>query len=195
MQIVLLRNSGFSLAEIAILLREDAQAATRVLRQRIARLEAELGERRRALSRLKAVAERAVEASSLPIAQLLESIAMTTQLKVPFTPAEREAIAARALDPAQLEASQREWRLLIAEVRTAIDAGTAPDHPFAQDLARRWQAQVSAFSGGDATIARKVGQAYRADPNAMAAQGLDMAMFDYIAKALRATGEKLPEQA
>ena len=47
---------------------------------------------------------------------------------------------------------------------------------------------VQAFTGGDAGVTRKLGEAYTNQPQAMVAQGLDPAMFGYIGKALAAAG-------
>ena len=46
-------------------------------------------------------------------------------------------------------------------------------------------------AGGDAQVTRKLGQAWNAQPAAMAAQGLDAALFAYIGEAMRAAGLSL----
>jgi MerR family transcriptional regulator, thiopeptide resistance regulator len=197
MQIVILKRSGFALREIATLLQADAGAATHLLQRRIAALEQEAQRREQVLRQLRLVAGHAAAASSLPIPQLLESISMSTTLDVKFTPAERAEIEARGAQygAADFQAIQRDWSNLIVEVRTAMGAGTPANHPFVQELARRWHALVQAFTGGNAGVARKVGDAYRADPSAMASQGLDPAMFAYVSQAMRAAGLKPAEQA
>lgn len=65
---------------------------------------------------------------------------------------------------------------------------TPADDPVVIELARRWHALVSGFSGGDAALAGRTREAYLSEPQVMAAQGMDVAMFVYVGVAMRATG-------
>jgi DNA-binding transcriptional MerR regulator len=197
MQIVLLRRSGFALSEIGTLLANDTRAAGTLLGRRIAALERELGHKHRTLAELRLVAQRASSGSTLPITQLLESIRMSTQLKVELSAAERAELQQRAeqLGGMGMGLAEREWPELIASVRRAMDAKTPATDPGVIELAKRWHALVRAFSGGNAGIERKVGQAYVAQPEAMAAQGMDFEMFRYVGEAMRAAGLELPGRA
>ncbi len=191
MQIVLLKRSGFALAEIGVLLRRDPQAATRLLGERIAVLERDLQARSRSLQALREVARRAGSTSTPD--QLLENIIMSNALDLHFTPAERDGFRKRAekLGADGLEQAQRQWPELIALVRAAMDAGTSATDPAVVELGRRWHALVSAATGNDAAINRKLSQAWVANPEAMAAQGMDMAMFGYVGAAMAAAGLSL----
>lgn len=192
-RIVVLRRAGFSLAEIGQLLARDPAAAARLLQLRIATLERECAERAQALDALRGLASRVVSPSTLDLDQLVETIAMSTQLQVDWTAREREDFRRRAeqLGPAGMAEAQALWPELIADVRAALQAGTPATVPAAQELARRWYALVQVFSGGDAQVTRKLGEAWNAQPSAMAAQGLDPAMFAYIGEAMRAAGLSL----
>ncbi len=110
-----------------------------------------------------------------------------------FTPEEREQLRRRAeqLGEAGMRQAQEEWPRLIASVRTAMQAGTAPTDPSVIELGRRWHALVNAFTGGDANIARKLKEAYDDNPQIMAAQGMNPEMFAYIREAMQAAGLKL----
>lgn len=187
-KIVLLRRAGFSLGEIGDLL--DGAAARDVLLDRIARIERELARQSAALAALHATLRQVDDASAPALDQLLENIAMTTQLDVQLTEPQRRLLAAQRekLGDATLAQAQRDWPLLIAEVRAAIDAGTAPEAPSALALARRWHALVQLATAGDAGIGRKIGAAYDAQPQAMAAQGMDRAMFAWIGRGMAAAG-------
>ena len=189
-QIVLLKRAGFRLAEIGRLLTRDPQAATQLLRARIAALERECAERERVLRLLRGIAQRSVSPSTFPLDELVETIAMSTQLNVDWTERERDDFRRRAeqLGDAGMTEAQRLWPELIAQVRAALDAGTPADAPEVQDLARRWYALVQCFTGGDAEVARKLGDAWQAQPDAMAAHGLDPALFAYVGKAMAAAG-------
>ena len=51
-------------------------------------------------------------------------------------------------------------------------------------MSRRWHALVTAATGNDVAINKKLSEAYIAQPNAMATQGMDPAMFRYIGEAM-----------
>lgn len=193
LQVLVLKRSGFSLAEIAGLLGRHPALAADVLGMRIRRLERDLADTAQALNVLRQVAQRVASSSTLTTDELLESINMTNKLEVDFSAAEREALRQRAerLGPHGMEEAQRAWPELIAAVRDAMQRGVAPDDAHVQDLARRWHALVQAFTGGDPAITRKLGDAYAKQPQAMAANGLDPEMFAYIGKAMAAAGLSL----
>lgn len=187
-KIVLLRRAGFSLEDIAGLL--DGGAARDVLQARIVRLEQDLARQSEALAALRTTLRQIDDATAIPLDQLLENIAMTHQLDVQFTAAEREQLAAHRarLGEAAVDEAQRAWPALIGEVRQAIAAGLPAEDPRAQALAQRWHALVQLATGGDAAIGRKIGAAFIAQPQAMAAHGMDAAMFDWVARGMAAAG-------
>lgn len=209
-QIVLLKRSGFSLAEIGRLLRRDPHAAASLLFDRIDALERDLADKRQALLRLRAVARRLGSASSLDIDELLQNLNMSQDIE--FTPEERSALQRRAekmgahfteeeregfrrraeaLGEAGMAEAQRAWPALIVEVAAAMDACVPATDPQVLERARRWYALVQAATGGEPEVARKLGEAYRREPELMAEQGMDPAMFDYIRQAMTASGLKL----
>jgi len=193
LQVLVLKRSGFSLAEIAQLLGRSPELAADVLGTRIRRLERDLADKAQALNVLRQVAHRMAASSTVTTDELLESITMTNKLEVDFSTAERDALRQRAeqLGPKGMDEAQRAWPELIAAVRDAMQRGTAPEDTHVQDLARRWHALVQAFTGGDPGITRKLGDAYAKQPQAMAANGLDPEMFAYIGKAMAAAGLSL----
>jgi DNA-binding transcriptional MerR regulator len=193
MRVLVLKRSGFSLAEIARLLGREPDLAANVLTTRIRQLEHEVAGKAHALQALREVAQRMQSSSQLTTDELLESITMTNKLEVNFSAAEREALRQRAeqLGPHGMEEAQRAWPELIANVRSAMQRNVEPEDAAVQELARRWYTLVQAFTGGDAGVARKLGDAYTNQPQAMTAQGLDAAMFAYIGKAMAAAGLSL----
>lgn len=70
----------------------------------------------------------------------------------------------------------------------AMDASTPPDDPAVLDMGRRWHALVNAFTGGDPGTTRTLKDAYAREPQVLAAQGMDAAMFAYIRAAMQAAG-------
>jgi hypothetical protein len=111
-----------------------------------------------------------------------------------FTPGERERMRRHAeeLGESRVQQANVAWPKLIAEVRTAMDTGIPPGDPTVQDMGRRWHALIQAFTGGDVAIGRRMKEAYDREPQVMAAQGMDHAMFAYIREAMQAAGLALP---
>lgn len=195
MQIVLLKHAGFTLGEIGVLLQRDAHRTSLMLAERITALEQDLAVKDRTLRTLRLVAKRMDSASTLDVDELLESIAMSNELKLDLTESERQALLKRAEQLGQdaIETAQRDWPKLIADVRAAMQTGKTPEDPAVQELGRRWHALMQAFTGGDASVTRKLGDAYRSQPQAMAAQGMDQEMFRYMGAAMKAAGLKVFE--
>ncbi|WP_168149128.1 MerR family transcriptional regulator [Solimonas marina] len=193
MQIALLRRSGFTLAQIGQLLAQGELPVRTVLAERLASLESELTEKHRMLQVLRNVQRQADSASTLNVDELLEHIAMTQQLNVDLSDAQRAAMLERAeaMGKDAVSAAEQAWPVLITQVRAAMDAGTPADDPTVLALARRWHALVQAATGGDPEVNRKIGEAYRQQPEAMAAHGMDLDMFRYVGAAMARAGLSL----
>jgi len=59
------------------------------------------------------------------------------------------------------------------------------------ELGRRWHALVTAFTGGNPSLNRKLKDAYQQQPEALAARGMSPEMFPYVREAMQAAGLKL----
>jgi len=209
-EIGVLKRAGFTLAEIGTLLEHHGSAAA-LVEARIVALRGEVNAKSRALAALEQ-AWRGLRSTSQTTAQLLENIQMNENLEVQlsdaelaefkqraeilgrhFTPAEHEQMRQRAetLGESRLQHVNAAWPKLIAEVRAAMDAGTPPSDPAVLEFGRRWYALIQAVTGGDANIGNKIKQAYDKEPQVMAAQGMDQAMFAYVTEAMLAAGLKL----
>jgi DNA-binding transcriptional MerR regulator len=213
MQIVLLKRSGFTLAQIMALLSSTTPMIADVLGARIDALERDVADKARALQSLRAVAERVGSASTLDLDQLLESITMTNSLDMHLADARRNEILERAdafgalqspaeaarvrtrveerldeLGPDGIEAAQRPWRELSADIRAAMSAGLAATDDVVSALAHRWQAQVSTFVAADPDFLSKLRDAYTRHPQLMTAQSMSPPMMDYMDAAMAAAG-------
>src|SRR5262249_54129483 len=87
------------------------------------------------------------------------------------------------------------WSDLFADVTAAMDAGTPPGDPRAQDLAKRWLALIAEFTGGDPAIFQSLNRMYANEDEVM---GMDVKAMrpkmEYIQKAAAAAGIKHPGQ-
>jgi MerR family transcriptional regulator, thiopeptide resistance regulator len=190
LHIRVLKQAGFSLQEIAELLARDDQVVSNILAIQVEKLEREMSERRVALDALRKLVDVARCAPQLPLSQLLEFIKMSNTFELSLTPQEREAqrLRGETLGPQKIAQAQEQWPSLIAKVRAAMEAGTPTNAKPVQELAKQWHTMVMSFTGGDSSITRKLSSSYVENPGAMAAQGMDMAMFQYIGKAMQSVG-------
>ncbi len=194
LQIKLLQQAGFSLRVITQMLGQNHDVAPTVLQAQLDKLELELHARAAALEHLKKLITIAKEAPFLPIPQLLEIIKMSTNFTQSLTPAEHQAQGKRGVDlgPEKIAAISQEWPELIARVRAAMVAAKPSSAPEVLQMARRWHELLASFTGGDSAIAGKLSASYVNNPNAMAAQGMDMDMFKYMGAAMHAQGLTVP---
>ena len=187
-QILQLKRAGFRLAEIAGMLARDAAIADTLLRDKLAQLRADAAQKSAMARALERLLARIDSASTLD--QLLESIQMTTQLDVDLTPAQRQAMQQRlqTLGDAGIKLAEQQWPQLIARAQSAIDRGLSPDSGEAQACARRWKELADMATGGDSEVAHKIGDAWKARPEAAAQMGMTPELMRWIGQAMQAAG-------
>lgn len=186
-QIVALKFIGFPLKQIRELLNRkplDLAAALRVQR-------AIIEEKRRRLALAVEAIERAErlvssgerkatrrgqaiglneEATWEALRKIIEVINMqqnTDWTKKYYSEEAQAAIAQRGKQwtPEMLEKSQQDWAELIREVEAAVVAGEDPGSAHAQELAVRWQALISAFTGGNPEVQKGLNRLYADQQN------------------------------
>lgn len=188
MQIVLLKRSGFTLAEIAGLLSSESPVVATLLGERIAALQRELADKAAALNALRAVSERMGSASTLDLDQLLESIHMSNTLKFDLSDAERDVVRQRAeqIGSESIKALRSAYPDLIAQMRTAMAAGKPATDAGVVEIARRYRALAPAMPEVDAAVKAKLIGSLDARPDVMAEHGLDPALRRYVSDAMAA---------
>lgn len=193
-QIVSLRRLGFALGEIGELVaRPGGGDLAPVLDRHLAHLTREIDRYHALRQRLGQLRQRLAAGADLSTEDLLRSIEETTMLDPYVTPKKLAELAERGrqLGEDRIHAVEADWRDLIPAVKAQMEAGAEPTSPAVLALARRWKANIEAFTGGDPEIDRGVGQLYRDRPNLAAdfgMPGLDGAMFAFMGKAMAALG-------
>lgn len=85
------------------------------------------------------------------------------------------------------------WANLNADIKAAVDAGLDPADPRSQEIARRWYALVSGFTGGDDALFLSLKRMYQ---NENTVHGMDVEAMrpgmEWVTKAAAAAGIKLP---
>lgn len=191
LQVLSLRQLGFSLEEIGDCLTRPGFSLGDVLDLHISRLGERIEAQQKLRSRLEAVATRLRSAETVSVEDFLQTMEAITMFEKYYTPEQMREIEerGRALGPERIREVEAEWPRLIAEVRAEMDKGTDPASETVQALARRWKGLVAEFTGGNPGIERSVARLYREEPGAQARMGLDPQIFDYVNRAMAAKKE------
>jgi DNA-binding transcriptional MerR regulator len=203
-QIFALKSLGLPLARIADLLSRRPLALEKILQVQEAVLSNEHGRVNRALSLVRTARAKLAGGNALSLDDLIQLTKETTmsfkdqreEMKAMFDPIiqknfskeELEALRAR---PYNQDEVARTWDGLLAEARALMVKGD-PHSPEAQDLARRWKAQVAAFAQGDPAMiakAKAVWSEAMANPDTAPRLPLNPEIFAFIEKASKAAEE------
>lgn len=178
-QVLALKRLGLPLARIAQLLAGRTDSLDRLLALQETTLREERIRVGRALELVRAARAKLTSGGELSVEDLVTLTTETTMSKptddemkaifdpliaTHFTPEDRAELAKTPYDQAAVTAI---WDGLIAEAK-ALMAKDDVTSPAAQDVARRWKAQVAAFSGGNPDMARKAAAVWKdamADPS------------------------------
>jgi MerR family transcriptional regulator, thiopeptide resistance regulator len=204
-QILALKRLGLSLARVSEVLKGRLAELDNVLELQQAALRARKAEAERGLELLAEARRRIAAGQSLSLDDLTKLTRETTMsetltqdewreifeplLDKHYTFEERAAAQQReqALEAQGDWAPEAAWAELIAEARRLMALGD-PGSPEAADLARRWQALVEQFTGGDPTLHAKSAALWRdamADPATADRVPLTPEMFAFVGEALR----------
>jgi DNA-binding transcriptional MerR regulator len=188
-RLLALRSLDLPLEEIGRLLDDDVRLGDVLARQldavesRMA-ADAELRTRLRRLLDACAVGEPTVA----ELTDTMEAMAMSERY---YTSEQQEALARRrdALGPEGMRAAEQAWAELIAEAEAERAAGTDPQAPRMQKIARRSRALIEAFTGGDPGTREALGRIYREEGPERASRGaVSSELMEYVGRALRVSG-------
>jgi DNA-binding transcriptional MerR regulator len=188
-QIRSLRQLGLSLTQVVEVLNRPECVPRRVIEMHLARLRSRIKLQQALCDRLEAIARRLSAAEEVSVDEFLETIEVMTMVEKYFTPGQMEQIKQRrgVVGEQRIGEVEAEWPRLIADVRTAMDQGAAPESPRVQALARRWTGLLREFTGGDAGIEKSLATMYAREPAMGRSVGIDPAMFEYVGKAIAAS--------
>lgn len=85
-----------------------------------------------------------------------------------------------------LDALQRPWRELSADIRAAMQSGVSPRDPALAGLTQRWRTHVDALVARDPDFITKLRTAYERHPELMTEQSMSPALIDFMTEALAA---------
>ena len=118
----------------------------------------------------------------------LRVLEVMSRMEKHYTPEQMEWFKTRReqVGEERIRQVEAEWPVLIAQVRAEMEAGADPASPQVQQLARRWMGLVEEFTGGNQEIGQAVKTMYEQEPEMRERTGIDMAMFDYVNRAMAA---------
>jgi DNA-binding transcriptional MerR regulator len=188
-QILSLRQLGFPLEQVRDLLDAGRLSPLRVVEAHLERVREQLSAQQELVARLEHVASRLRAAGIVSADDLILAVEATRMYEHYYTPEQLGQIRARGelLGEARIREVEAEWPRLIAEVRSQMDAGADPASDTVQALARRWQALVDEFTGGDPGIEQGVAKVWKNEPDLAQKHrigSLDGAMFEFMGRAL-----------
>lgn len=83
--------------------------------------------------------------------------------------------------------AQQDWAELIAAVKAEREAGTDPGDPRLEDLVRRWEGLIGAFTGGDPGTRASLQKMYETEGPETASRGMvDTDVMTYMKEAMAA---------
>ena len=89
-----------------------------------------------------------------------------------------------------IRAAEQQWADLITEVRAHMERGTDPAEPAVQDLARRWNELIEAFTGGDPGIRKSLQKMYETEGAEAASHNMvDGDLMAYVGRINEAAGQ------
>src|SRR5262245_20681517 len=195
-QVLSLRQLGFSLEEVRDCLDRPGFSPLEVIRLHVARLREQIDLQRKLCERLEALAEHFRTAGEVSADEFLFTIKVMTMIEKYYTPEQLQQLEElrQAGGPEMEEAIQKApqmWADLFADVKSAMEAGIPPEDPRAQELAKRWLALVTAFTGGDPGIYNSLRSMYENEDNVMGTDTKALRpKMEYILKAAAAAGIK-----
>jgi MerR family transcriptional regulator, thiopeptide resistance regulator len=188
MQIIVLKRSGFTLAEIGLLFKRDVTFAESLFAARIETLERDLADRTQALKALRRMAWHVGSTSNLDLDQLLESIHMSSTLKLDLTNTERDFVRQRAeqMGSERVKVLRSAYPELLAQIRAAMGAGKPAIDPDVIELVRIYRGLAPDLPDVDPAVKERMVSALGERPDVMAQAGLDPTLFRYLCDAIAA---------
>jgi DNA-binding transcriptional MerR regulator len=176
---------GFPLDEVRVCLQRD-YSPERVLTLHLEKLRQQVADSQRLCQRLESLLARVRTEGDISVGEFLETIEAITMFEKYYTPEQMQKLAERRvqLGDDTIKAVEAEWPRLMAAVRAEMDKGTDPKAPAVQPLAKRWKELLAMFTGGDEGIRQSAANVYANEPRARERHGLDLALCEYIGKAL-----------
>ena len=183
-----LQQFGFSLDEIDACLRDRRFVPQQLITLQIRHIERQITLLSDLRQRLEGVSRWLASAGEASVDEFLAILEVMSKMEKHYTQEQLDYLKARReqVGEERIREVEAEWPALIAQVKAEMAAGTDPASPKVQELARRWQALIDEFTGGDAGITQALNAMYQQEPSVRQQAGVDNDLAAYIRRAERA---------
>jgi DNA-binding transcriptional MerR regulator len=187
-QIRSLQHLGLSLDDVRACLARGDVSARQVIERHLSRVREHMALLDELRERLEGIDRFLATTGDGSVEAFLQVLEVMSKMEKHYTPEQMEWFKARReqVGEERIRQVEAEWPVLIAQVRAEMEAGADPASPRVQQLARRWMALVDEFTGGNQEIGQAVQRMYEQEPEMRERTGIDMAMFDYVNRAMAA---------
>lgn len=186
--ILSLKQMGMSLEEIQLLLSNpEEQSVAEILQTQISRVKKEIEVQQKLVAELENAlsAARSNRTMSIPeLTKLMEALKMNKEKY--FSKQQLATMESRYenADKQLLKQAEQEFNGLIKEIRLEKEKGTSPSDEKVQDLAKKWNDIVNAFSEGDRTFRKRAEHFHAENPGNELQYEMDGGLYQFINQAL-----------
>jgi MerR family transcriptional regulator, thiopeptide resistance regulator len=188
-KIVSLRQLGFSLEEIGACLDREDFPAMEVIRLHVSRLREQIEMAQRLCERLESLAARLHAEQDVSGEEIVQMIEEMTMIENYYTPEQLEYLKERQAEVGEerMRQAPNDWASLFADYRAAMEQGIDAADPRAQALAKRQQALIDEFTGGNPGIEKSLNRLWGEQGTNLSAQhGYDLSagLKEYMDKVM-----------
>ena len=184
-RILTLTGLGLSLEQVREALDDERWTPLRIIEAHLARSREVLEEQSALCARLEHL-RTTLATGKDDVQTLFETMEVMKMIEKYYTKDQLAQLEDRrqALGEEEIRAVEAEWTELFAKVKAEMDAGTPPDAPAMQAIARRSVALIQMFTGGDPGIESSLSRMYSENPVDKIHPGFDPALFAYLQKSI-----------
>lgn len=186
--ILSLKQMGMSLEEIQLLLSNpEEQTVAEILQTQISRVKKEIEVQQKLVAELENAlsAARSNRTMSIPeLTKLMEALKMNKEKY--FSKQQLNTMESRYenADKQLLKQAEQEFNDLIKKIRLEKEKGASPSDEKVQDLAKKWNDIVNAFSEDDSTFRKQAEHFHAENPGNELQYEIDGELYQFINQAL-----------
>ncbi len=181
-QIQALRRFGMSLAAIGTFLADPDAPFNQIVTQQIAALDRQIQQATLLRTQLSTLQRQLEHGEQPELAAWLTTLELMTMYDKYFSKEEMERLPIFKRDPQR----KQEWAELVAQVRSLMDHGSAPDSAEAQRLSRQWMIMLERDTAADPDFVRRLNAMMQDEPGAQQQSGITPQMKQYVVQAFSA---------
>jgi len=176
-QIQALRRFGMALTEIGAFLANPEASPLSIVGQQIAALDRQIEEAGRMRAQLQRLHGQLSKGEEPELAAWLTTLEQMTMYEKYFSKEELDQLPLY-----QNPEAEYEWKLLVMQVRQAMEADVAPKD--AHQLALKWMELLDRDTGGNADLMRRLDRMHVAEPSVQKETGISLDMRNYVMRAI-----------